>query len=122
MKVIDVVNSVVSTYENETMGDLTLDPVKGNIAFGAGKDQWAFTLRTFAKIYSKNTGSSEEKMMQKLWGDNFYDPEVKKWKNEPVSESGAPLKRGFVQYILDPILEVFQIVLSDDREAINNKL
>lgn len=59
MKVIDVVNSVVSTYENETMGDLTLDPVKGNIAFGAGKDQWAFTLRTFAKIYSKNTGSSE---------------------------------------------------------------
>lgn len=35
------------------MGDLTCDPIKGNVAFGAGKDQWAFTLRTFARIYSK---------------------------------------------------------------------
>ena len=55
------------------MGDLSLDPTKGNIAFGAGKDQWAFTLKTFARIYSKKTGISEKKMMQKLWGDNYFD-------------------------------------------------
>lgn len=41
------------------MGDLTLDPTKGNIAFGAGKDQWAFTLTTFAKIFSKKYGISQ---------------------------------------------------------------
>ncbi len=122
VKVIDVVNSVVSNYENETMGDLTLDPTKGNVAFGAGKDQWAFTLRTFAKIYAKKTGASEAKMMQRLWGDNFFDPEVNKWKTEAVSESGKPLKRGFVQYIMDPILEVFQAVLSNNVEKINEKV
>ena len=47
-----MVNVVVSTYQNETMGDLTLDPIKGNVAFGAGKDQWGFTLSHFARIYS----------------------------------------------------------------------
>ena len=58
-RVIDMVNVVTSTYQNEVLGDLTLEPTKGNIAFGAGKDQWAFTLRTFAKIYSKKFGISE---------------------------------------------------------------
>ena len=35
------------------MGDLSCDPTIGNVAFGAGKDQWVFTLRTFARMYSK---------------------------------------------------------------------
>lgn len=96
VKVIDLVNSITSSYQSETMGDLNLDPTVGNVAFGAGKDQWAFTLKTFAKIYSKKSGISEEKMMKKLWGDNYFDAEAKKWRTEPVSESGKPLKRAFV--------------------------
>lgn len=104
------------------MGDLVLDPTIGNVAFGAGKDQWAFTLRTFAKIYSKKTGISVEKMMKKLWGDNYYDIEAKKWKTEPINETGQPLKRAFVQFILDPILEVFRAIMSNDREKIDKKI
>ena len=104
------------------MGDLVLDPTIGNVAFGAGKDQWAFTLRTFAKIYSKKTGISVEKMMKKLWGDNYYDVEAKKWKTEPINETGQPLKRAFVQFILDPILEVFRAIMSNDREKIDKKI
>lgn len=96
VKVIDVVNSITSSYQSENMGDLTLDPTLGNVAFGAGKDQWAFTLRTFAKIFAKKSGIAEEKMMKKLWGDNYFDAEAKKWKTEPISESGKPLKRAFV--------------------------
>lgn len=104
------------------MGDLTLDPTIGNVAFGAGKDQWAFTLRTFAKIYAKKTGISEEKMMKKLWGDNYFDPEAKKWKNEPTSDTGKPLKRAFVQFIMDPIIEVFNAILTDNAEEIQKKI
>lgn len=55
------------------MGDITLDPRKGNVAFGAGKDQWAFTINHFAKIYSEKFGIDEEKMLNKLWGDNYFD-------------------------------------------------
>jgi len=35
------------------MEDYVLDPTKGNVVFGAGKDQWAFTLNTFATLYGK---------------------------------------------------------------------
>lgn len=53
IKVIDNVNVTISTYQSEDMGDLTCEPTIGNVAFGAGKDQWGFTLTTFARIYSK---------------------------------------------------------------------
>lgn len=56
------------------MGSLVCDPTIGNVAFGAGKDQWAFTLRTFARMYSKMLNINEENLMQKLWGDYYFDP------------------------------------------------
>lgn len=45
-------------------------------------------------------------MARKLWGDNYFDAEAKKWKVEPVSDSGKPLKRAFVQFIIDPIIKM----------------
>jgi len=35
-------------------------------------------------------------MMEKLWGDNYFDTEAKKWTTSDVSVSGKPLKRNFV--------------------------
>jgi len=35
-------------------------------------------------------------MMEKLWGDNYYDASDKKWKkDENNSSTGKPLVRGF---------------------------
>lgn len=56
-----------------------MNPVLGNVAFGAGKDKWGFTLTTFARIYAKKYGISVEKMMERLWGDKYYDPQENKW-------------------------------------------
>ena len=75
-----MVNVVISTYQNEDMGNLMCNPVVGNVAFGAGKDQWAFTLRDFARFYSKKLKIPEDVMMKKLWGENYFDKEVGKWK------------------------------------------
>jgi elongation factor 2 len=41
------------------MGETLCDPSVGNVAFGSGKDQWAFTLTKFARLYSKKFGISE---------------------------------------------------------------
>jgi elongation factor 2 len=79
IKVIDIANVTITTYQSEDMGDLSCEPTIGNVAFGAGKDQWAFTLKTFARMYSKKFKIPEEKMITKLWGDNFYDSEAGKW-------------------------------------------
>lgn len=104
------------------MGDLTCDPVIGNVAFGAGKDQWAFTLRDFARFFSKKLKIPEGVMMKKLWGDNYFDKETGKWKNEPVSESGKPLKRAFVEYIMDPICDIVREILDEKENEYTEKL
>lgn len=56
------------------MGEIMCEPSNGNVAFGSGKEQWAFTLSKFARIYSKKFNTDFGKMMQKLWGDNFFCP------------------------------------------------
>lgn len=60
--------------------------------------------------------------MKKLWGDNFYDAEAKKWKNEPVSDSGMPLKRAFVQFIMDPISKLVWATSQDQTEIYTKML
>ena len=53
-------------------------PDHGTVAFGSGLHQWGFTLKKFAKIYAAKFGIQEEKMMQKLWGDWYFDAAGKK--------------------------------------------
>jgi len=86
-----MVNVIVSTYEVVEMGDLMLLPNKGNVAFGSGKEQWGFTLTRFSKMYANKLKIAEAKMMEKLWGDNYFDAAAKVWKKEGVDKEGKPL-------------------------------
>jgi elongation factor 2 len=106
LRVIDMANVVISTYQAEDMGETLCDPSVGNVAFGSGKDQWAFTLTKFARLYSKKFGISQEKMMQKLWGDNYFDAEGKKWKSEGEDSNGKTIRRAFAQFIMDPVCKL----------------
>jgi translation elongation factor EF-G len=86
-RVIDQVNVVISNYQEKESENETLHPTIGNVVFGAGKEQWAFTLATFAKLYGKKDESAKL-FMKKAWGDNFYDEESKKWYDEPFNDKG----------------------------------
>ena len=79
VKHVENVNVLVSTYHDEALGDVQVDPTKGTVAFSAGLHGWAFTLTKFARMYAKKFGVDIEKMMQRLWGDNFFNPKEKKW-------------------------------------------
>lgn len=61
-----------------TMPLLQVYPDKGTVAFGSGLHQWGFTLKKFAKMYAAKFGTQEDKMMQKLWGDWYFDSAGKK--------------------------------------------
>ena len=80
-----------------------MSPQNTTVGFGSGLQGWAFTLKDFAKMYCKKFGIDEEKMMKRLWGDNFYDTKEKKW----VRSENQDCVRGFVQYILTPIYDIF---------------
>lgn len=55
----------------------------------------------------------EKKMMEKLWGDNFFDPATKKWTKKATGT--ATCKRGFVQFVYDPIKTVIEACMNDNR-------
>lgn len=72
----------------------------------------------FARIYSKKFGIAEDKMMKKLWGDNFYDAKNKVWRSENYDKKGKPLKRAFVQFIMDPINKLAKACMDHEEETI----
>lgn len=116
IRCIDMVNVVINTYEQTEMGPIELSPTKGNVSFGSGKDCWAFSLNTFAKIYSKKFGIEKNKMMEKLWGDNYFDAKAKKWRNTPEAEDGTQLPRAFCQFIMNPLISLCKACLENDVE------
>uniref|UniRef100_A0A0D6QU83 Tr-type G domain-containing protein n=1 Tax=Araucaria cunninghamii TaxID=56994 RepID=A0A0D6QU83_ARACU len=105
-RTIESVNVIIATYFDKALGDVQVYPDKGTIAFGSGLHGWAFTIRQFAGRYAKKFGVDRSKMMQRLWGDNFFNPATKKWTNKGEHE-GKTLERAFNQFILDPIFRIF---------------
>ena len=79
-RTIEKANSIIATYDDGSMGDLMVDPTKGNVAFGSGLMGWAFSLKKFAGIYATKFGIDQSKMIEKLWGEWYFDAEGKKWR------------------------------------------
>ena len=58
---------------------LQTHPEAGTVSFSAGLHGWAFTLTVFANMYAAKFGTDTKRMMEKLWGDNFFDATTRKW-------------------------------------------
>jgi len=113
-RAIENINVIIGTYEEDPcpMGVIQVAPLNGTVGFGSGLHGWAFTLKDFACMYKDKFKISEDKMMKKLWGDQFFNPTTKKW----TKESEANSVRGFVQYVLKPIYKVFDSCMTQPRE------
>ncbi|KAK3602764.1 hypothetical protein CHS0354_027760 [Potamilus streckersoni] len=112
-RIIESINVIIATYSHESnpMGNIDVDPKKGTVGFGSGLHGWAFTLKDFAKMYVKKFGISEEKLTKRLWGDNFYNAKEKKWYKEQSQG-----ERGFTQYILSPIYQIFDTCMKATKD------
>ncbi|KAF7793408.1 hypothetical protein EIP86_004520 [Pleurotus ostreatoroseus] len=121
-RTIENVNVTISTYNDEALGDVQVYPEKGTVAFGSGLHGWAFTLRQFAGRYAKKFGVDKEKMMAKLWGDNFFNPHTKKWTTKSTDADGKNLERAFNMFVLDPIFKIFDAVMNFKKDNITTML
>ncbi|KAM0933664.1 putative ribosomal protein S5 domain 2-type [Dioscorea sansibarensis] len=114
--VIENANVIMATYEDALLGDVQVYPEKGTVAFSAGLHGWAFTLTDFAKMYSSKFGVDESKMMERLWGENYFDHATKKWTSK---SSGSPTcKRGFVQLCYEPIKQIISLCMNDQKDKL----
>jgi len=115
-RVIENANVIMATYADELMGDVQVYPEKGTVSFSAGLHNWAFTLTVFSNMYASKFGVDPSKMMEKLWGENFFDPTTKKWTKK--STGAKTCKRGFVQFCYEPIRMVIDCAMSGNNEKL----
>lgn len=116
-RTVESVNVIIATYFDKALGDVQVYPEKGTVAFGSGLHGWAFTVRQFAVKYSKKFGVDRKKMLERLWGDNYFNPKTKKW-SKNAEHDGKTLERSFNMFILDPIFRIFNAITHNKKEEI----
>jgi len=113
-RIVENVNVIVATYcdDDGPMGIVRVDVNNGSVGFGSGLHGWAFTLKQFAEMYASKFGVDVDKMMKKLWGENFFNSKTKKWSKVKDEDN----KRSFCMYVLDPIYMVFDAIMNFKKE------
>merc|ERR1712057_114854 len=112
VKILENANVIIATYNDESLGDSQVFPDLGTVAFGSGLQSWAFTLNHFATLYASKFKTDASKLIEKMWGNNFFDPKQGKWhKNE-----GEGLVRGFCKFVLEPIFKMFRLIMENKKE------
>merc|ERR1712209_93132 len=119
-KIVENVNVIIATYADDDgpMGVVRVDPCNGSVGFGSGLHGWAFTLKQFAEMYSKKFNVPVDKLMKKLWGENFFNAKTKKWAKTKADDN----VRSFNMYILDPIYKVFDAIMNFKKDVTDKLL
>jgi elongation factor 2 len=104
-------NALIATYrstDDSIYSDEHFDPKRGNVAFASGKLGWAFTIPQFATLIAEKSNGSKSKYLDRLWGESFYSPSMKKWVSYEQSLSVDDAQRGFNQLILRPVYQMLK--------------
>jgi len=122
-RIVENVNVIIAAYADDDgpMGIVRVDPVNASVGFGSGLHGWAFTLKQFAEMYASKFGVDVDKLMKKLWGENFFNAKTKKW-SKTKSEDNV---RSFCMYVLDPIYKIFDVIMNfkkDETDKLLDKL
>merc|ERR1719481_2320305 len=120
IRIVENVNVIIGTYADEDgpMGKIAVCPSTGSVGFGSGLHGWAFSIKEFADLYSGMFKVPAEKLMTKLWGDNFFNKKTKKWSKQKDVEN----ERAFNMYILDPIFRLFKAIMDFKKDETNKLL
>jgi len=119
-RVVENVNVIIATYADDDgpMGIVRVDPCNGSVGFGSGLHGWAFTLKQFSEMYASKFGVDVDKLMKKLWGENFFNAKTKKWAKSKADDN----VRSFNMYILDPIYKVFDAIMNFKKDVTDKLL
>lgn len=121
-RAVESVNVVIATYNDDLLGDVQVYPEKGTVGFGSGYMAWGFTIRKFGLMYSAKFGVSIEKMMDKLWGNNFFSPKLKKWSVQEYGSDGKKWPRAFCLFIMQPIDSLHVAIMGEKKDVYNKML
>ena len=115
---IEEINTIIASCGSNQR----VSPELGNVAFACAAQGWSFTLKSFAKIYSKLSGSGqwdEEAFSQRLWGDIFFNPATRKFQRKQRDNEAI---RGFVYFILEPLYKLYAQTIAEDAATLRKTL
>eukprot|EP01125_Pyxidicula_operculata_P013602 TRINITY_DN450_c0_g1_i1.p1 TRINITY_DN450_c0_g1~~TRINITY_DN450_c0_g1_i1.p1 ORF type:complete len:810 (+),score=225.15 TRINITY_DN450_c0_g1_i1:228-2657(+) len=121
-QVIQSVNVVLSQFKIEGSEEVNVDPLRGDISFGSGKQGWAFTLPQYAEMIAQKTGKKVSSIINRMWGNHFYDSETQRFYDQPVSPTGKPLERYVCQVLLKPLIKIYQTIIQGNKEELDKML
>ncbi|KAF8396327.1 hypothetical protein HHK36_017942 [Tetracentron sinense] len=105
-------------YENHEFLDDdeedTFQPQKGNVAFVCALDGWGFCLSEFADFYASKLGASAAALQKALWGPRYFNPKTKMIVGKKGIGGGSKARPMFVQFVLEPLWQVYQVILNSD--------
>lgn len=139
-RIVHEVNSIMSAYKSEKylsdvdsilagpsgeVGDENLEfieddeedtfqPHKGNVAFVCALDGWGFSISEFAGFYASKLGASSAALLKALWGPRYFNPKTKMIVGKKAMGGGSKARPMFVQFVLEPLWQVYQVALEAD--------
>ncbi|KAJ1656561.1 Cytoplasmic GTPase/eEF2-like protein (ribosomal biogenesis) [Dispira simplex] len=87
-------------------------PELGNVLFASAIHGWAFGIQHFAQLYASKLKIKESLLRSTLWGDYYLDPKTKRIIPHKALK-GRNLKPMFVQFVLDNIWTVYQVIITN---------
>lgn len=88
-------------------------PQKGNVAFACALDGWGFCIDQFADLYAAKLGASSTVLKKALWGNHYFIPKTKMIVGKKAA--GSKAKPMFVQFILEPLWQVYESALEGNQ-------
>ncbi|KAL9092919.1 MAG: hypothetical protein Q9159_000543 [Coniocarpon cinnabarinum] len=118
--VVEEVNTVIENTIPGRGSSRRLSPEKGNVAFASTQMDWVFTLPSFAKMYADSFDDIDPAAFAlRLWGNIFFNPRTRKFTRKPQD---ADSKRGFVNFVLEPIYKLYVSTISSSPEELKDIL
>ncbi|EEF46662.1 translation elongation factor, putative [Ricinus communis] len=140
LRIVHEVNGIMSAYKSEKylsdvdsilsapsgeLGDENLElieddeedtfqPQKGNVAFVCALDGWGFSISEFAEFYASKLGASSAALQKALWGPRYFNPKTKMIVGKKGLEGGGKARPMFVQFVLEPLWQVYHSALEPD--------
>nr|GMD29321.1 elongation factor-like GTPase 1 [Ipomoea batatas] len=141
-RIVHEVNGIVSAYKSEKYlsdvdsllsaqtGDVndenfefieddeedTFQPQKGNVVFVCALDGWGFSISDFAEFYASKLGASSSALQKAFWGPRYFNAKTKMIVGKKGVSSGTKARPMFVQFVLEPLWQVYQAALEADGD------
>ncbi|ESQ47559.1 hypothetical protein EUTSA_v10019976mg [Eutrema salsugineum] len=96
--------------------EVTFQPQKGNVVFVCALDGWGFGVSEFANFYASKLGAKAPALEKSLWGPYYYDSKTKMSVRKNSLSAGSKAKPMFVQFVLEPLWQVYEAALDPDGD------